>query len=280
LYLYLSPVRAILLDVSLVVAAGAAELPVLLHSGGRGAVAAGRGASDRNGAEDLEGLRGAHAIEHIRGKRLEGALDSRVVRVVLPTDLGDNAVEGIGLGEIGEGLADMAHFSLQSAGKADDGVLRGLSHLDRVAERIHSGLDREVIEVTEGGVNPGLEGLFYREEAALGKGVWAGAAVRGNGSRAQEAAGDGHVLPMGCQHLREGGCEVILHKCGVFQASVNVLEEECMMMGGAGFIVNPFAVFDGSGHGGEVVWIQTTVGVALCGLLNGATSVIFEVVVV
>ena len=70
-----------------------------------------------------------------------GVLHVGVVVGVMPTDLFEYALEGVGLFEVGEGLLGMGHLGTGLGHELDDLVLGVLGQTEVVAEGINSGAE-------------------------------------------------------------------------------------------------------------------------------------------
>jgi hypothetical protein len=195
---YLSPSGAVPSDMAHHLALRAALLEVGLDSGGWGAIALSAG--EGNMTKHVDGVGIADGMS--TSERREGLLSDGVSVAFLPADLRDNAVERIGLGEVGEGLAGVAHLGLQLAGEADNAVLGVLRQLEGVAVGVNTSLDGKVVEAVEGFLDPCQERFLGVKEAALLKRIRFSAERGRDGSRAEEAAGDRHPFAMGSLNLR------------------------------------------------------------------------------
>ena len=137
MYLYLSPVGAVLLDVSMLVALVASDLVMLVKCrGGLGGAAC----VERNGLVVAMSGRCNDLMEgfvSIRG----GILHVGVVVDVTPTNLFENVLEGIGLLEVCEGLLGMGHLGTGLGHELDDLVLSVLGQTEVVMKRVNSGTE-------------------------------------------------------------------------------------------------------------------------------------------
>ena len=128
-YVYLVPVRAVPLDVSLLVTLAAAQL-LMPFEGRSGAV----GAAGVIGACEGEagpGVIGCDFSQSFGGGR--GALHMAVAVSVLPSDLGKDPVEGVRLLEVREGLLRVCHLGGLLTHQFNDEVLGALGEAGVVA---------------------------------------------------------------------------------------------------------------------------------------------------
>ena len=146
------------------------------------------------------------------------------VEVVGPCDVVDDAVEGIGLFEVAEGLHLVVDIHAQVLGYLVYEAFSGGDLAALIAVVVHPCLERGVIFNLKGFFNPIKEGFFLVEEATLDSVVGRG---RGLGlDRAQEAGVNRLVLAEGDRAGRIGGCQVVLDISGVSEASLLIRDEE------------------------------------------------------
>ena len=117
---------------------------------------------------------------------------------VLPSDLGEDPVEGVRLLEVREGLLRVRQLGGLLTHQLNDEVLGALGELGVAAVGIHAGGEGRVLDGVEGVFDPCKEGLVLAEQAALGRSEWGGALVWEDGLRAQEPAIRGFTWAVGC----------------------------------------------------------------------------------
>ena len=146
------------------------------------------------------------------------------VEVVGPRDVVDDAVEGIGLLEVAEGLHLVVDVHAQVLGYLVHEAFSGGDLAALIAVVVHARCERAVAFNFEGFFDPIEEEFFLVEEAMLDSVVGRG---RGLGlRRAQEAGVNRPVLAEGDRTGRVGGCQVVLDILGVSEASLLIGDEE------------------------------------------------------
>lgn len=137
MYLYLSSVGAVLLDVSTLMALVASDLAMLAKcSGGLGGAAC-------MGRSGLVVVMGGCCDDLMEGfvRIGGGVLHVGVVVGVTPTNLFEYALEGVGLLEVGEGLLGMGHLGTSLGHEFDNLVLGVLGQTEVVVEGVNSGME-------------------------------------------------------------------------------------------------------------------------------------------
>ena len=137
MYLYLSPVGAVLLDVSTLVALVASDLAMLAECRGGlgGAACMGRSglvAATGGRCDDL-----MESLVSIGG----GILHVGVVVGITPTDFFKNMLEGVSLLEVREGLLGVGHLGTGLGHELNYLVLGVLGQTEVVLEGINSGAE-------------------------------------------------------------------------------------------------------------------------------------------
>ena len=146
------------------------------------------------------------------------------VEVVGPRDVVDDAVEGIGLFEVAEGLHLVIDVHAQVLGYLVHEVFSGGNLAALIAVVVHARCEGAVVFNLEGFFDPIEEGFFLVEEAALDSIVGRGRGLGLDG--AQEAGVNRPVLAEGDRAGRVGGCQVVLDILGVSEASLLIRDEK------------------------------------------------------
>ena len=146
------------------------------------------------------------------------------VEVVGPRDVVDDAVEGIGVFEVAEGLHLVVDVHAQVLGYLVHEAFSGGDLAALIAVVVHTRCEGAVVFNLEGFFDPIEEGFFLVEEATLDSVVGRGRGLGLDG--AQEAGVNRPVLAEGDCVGRVGWHQVVLDILGVSEASLLIGDEE------------------------------------------------------